>query len=173
MAGLSSRVCCCVISGEVLAVAGVERIRSRDARSTVLLQPLSALSDMLDQTTAAGSPRQPHPLLDGPLLLLRCTVIPHHPHPQSSVLSPHRVPVFPTPCALLRARYCCARPPVILNLRHLLSPQISLCSRWLLSPNTQISNHISRIRGTDAAMKLPKPRALFRSTACPHLACPH
>ena len=48
---------------------GVERIRSRYARGTELLQPISDLSDTLDQTTAAGSPRQPHPLLDGRLLL--------------------------------------------------------------------------------------------------------
>jgi hypothetical protein len=74
-----------MISGEVLAVVtSFERLASvdsvsgpRDARGTGLLQPVSGLSDTLDQTAAAGSPRQPHPLL------LYCTVIPH-PHLQSS-----------------------------------------------------------------------------------------
>jgi len=125
---------------------GVERIRSRYARGTELLQPISDLSDTLDQTTAAGSPRQPHPLLlDGPLLLY-CIVIPHHPHPQSS--QSHKV--FPPPCALLRARYCCASPLVILNLRHLPSPQISLCSQRLVGCSLQTRKFRIRYPGSGA-----------------------
>ena len=152
---------------------GVERIRSRYARGTEQLQPISDLSDTLDQTTAAGSPRQPYPLLDGRLLLY-CNSTSSTSTTTSTVLTESQslsTPLRTSEGALL----LCQPPSHPQPPAPPLASDLSLfsTSRWLFPPNTQISNQISRIRGTDAAMKLPKPRALFRSTACPHLACPH
>jgi hypothetical protein len=74
------------------------------------------------------------------------------------------------PCRLLRVRYCCASPA---------QPPAAPCSTtrrslWLLAENQcQTSNQISRIRGTDGAMKLPNPGYCLRSPNCPGLACLH
>jgi hypothetical protein len=105
---------------------GTQGVAEVSPNSTALLQPLSGLSDNVDQT-AAGSPRQPHP--------------------QSS-------PVSQPPCRFLRVRYCCAspaQPPAAPS-------STTRRSLWLLAENhSQTSNQISRIRGTDGAMKLPNP----------------
>ena len=79
-----------------------------------------------------------------------CIVIPHHPHPQPHPQSSQSHKVFPPPCALLRARYCCASPLVILNLRHLPSPQISLCSQRLVGCSLQTRKFRIRYPGSGA-----------------------